>query len=221
MKKYSKKVKIVTAIITIIMIIGIAITLTIGLNYSLKYQESKKIELYVEKEFETSDIKQIAKEVLQNDDVIIQKVEVYGDSVSIIAKNITDEQKESLITKINEKYGTELSADSTQIQTIPSTRGRDIVKQYIAPFAIATILIIIYVAIRYYKLNIVKVVLKTVLMLVVTQVLLLSIIAIARIPVGRLTMPIAIVVYILTLFGTTTKFEKELKIKKENENKKK
>ena len=136
MKKYSKKVKIVTAIITIIMIIGIAITLTIGLNYSLKYQESKKIELYVEKEFETSDIKQIAKEVLQNDDVIIQKVEVYGDSVSIIAKNITDEQKESLITKINEKYGTELSADSTQIQTIPSTRGRDIVKQYIEDLSI-------------------------------------------------------------------------------------
>lgn len=221
MKKYGKKVKIVTAIITIIMIIGIAITLTIGLNYSLKYQESKKIELYVEKEFETSDIKQIAKEVLQNDDVIIQKVEVYGDSVSIIAKDITDEQKESLISKINEKYGTELSADSTQIQTIPSTRGRDIVKQYIAPFAIATILIIVYVAIRYYKLNIVKVALKTVLMLVVTQVLLLSIIAITRIPVGRLTMPISIVVYILTLFGMTTKFEKELEIKKKNENKKK
>ncbi|MEI3394135.1 MAG: hypothetical protein V8R82_00115 [Clostridia bacterium] len=39
---------------------------------------------------------------------MIQKVEVFEDSVSITAKDITDEQKQSIIDKVNEKYETEL-----------------------------------------------------------------------------------------------------------------
>lgn len=219
MKKVSKKGKVIIAIIALIIIVGIAITLTIGLNYDLRFQETKKIELYLQKEFEISDIRQITNETIPNRNVIIQKVEVYEDSVSIIAKDITEEEKANLITKINEKYETELSADSTKITTVPNTRGRDIVKPYIAPFAIVTIIILAYMAIRYYKLNSSKVVLKTALILVIAQALLLSLIAITRIPVGRLTMPMVITVYILTLITLTTKFEKQFNKRKE-ENKK-
>lgn len=221
MKKISKKNKIIIAIIALIIVAGAAIILTTGLNFDLKFQESKKIELYLEKEFEISDIKQITNEVMQNQDVIIQKVEVYEDSVSIIAKDITDEQKTNLITKINEKYGTEISTDSTEIVTVPNTRGRDIVEPYIAPFAIATLIVLAYMAIRYYKLNSSKVVLKTIFILILAQALLLSLIAITRIPIGRLTMPMVIIVYILTLLAITTKFERKLDSKKQEEEKKK
>ena len=44
-------------------------------------------------------------------------------------------------------------------------------------------------------------------------------IAITRIPIGRLTIPMVILVYLLTLFGITTKFEKDLSKKKLEENK--
>ena len=152
--------------------------------------------------------------------VIIQKVEVYEDSVSITAKDITDEQKQNIIEKINEKYETELSADSTQIQTIPHTRGRDIAKPYIAPFVIATVIILLYMAVRYRKIGIGKTLLKTILISVVAQATLLSVIAITRIPVGRLTIPMIVAVYMLTLVGLTTNFENKLEIKKEEENKK-
>lgn len=221
MKKLSKKSKIVIAIISLIIIAGTIITLTVGLNYDLKFQETKKIELYLQKEFEVSDIKQIVEETVPDQEVIIQKVEVFEDSVSIIAKDITDEQKANLITKINEKYGTEISADTTEIVTVPNTRGRDIVKPYIAPIAIATLIVLAYMAIRYYKLNSSKVVLKTIFILVLAQALLLSLIAITRIQVGRLTMPMVIVVYIATLLGITTKFERNLDNKKQVEEKKK
>ena len=36
---------------------------------------------------------------------IIQKVEVFEDTVSITAKEISEEQKQNIITKVNEKYG--------------------------------------------------------------------------------------------------------------------
>lgn len=214
MKKINNKILIL--IIAIILIAGVAIAVIKGFNFDLKYEEEKKVELYLQKQFEISDIKKITDEVIPNQKVLIQKVEVFEDTVSIITPNITDEQKSNLINKINEKYGTELSADSTQILTVPHTRGRDIIKPYIAPFLIATIIILIYMAIRYYKLGIINTILKTIFTLILVQAVVLSVTAITRIPFGRLTIPIIIMAYILTLICLTTKFEKKI-VEKNNQ----
>lgn len=217
MKETTKKQKMIIAIIILIIIAGIIITATMGLNFDLRFQESKKVELYLGKDFEIKDIKQITNEVIPNQYVIVQKVEVYEDSVSIIAKDINDEQKQNLVNKVNEKYGTEISNDTTEIVTIPHTRGRDLVKPYILPFAISMIIILVYMAVRYRKLGVIKTVLQTIFVCILTQVVLLSIIAITRIPVGRLTMPISVAVYLLTLVGITSNLENKLKIENERE----
>lgn len=217
MKEISKKAKIIALLVAIIIIAGVIVTLTIGLNFDLRYQETKKIQLYLEKEFKISDIKEITNEVLTNQNVMIQKVEVYEDSVSIISTDITEEQKTNLINKINEKYGTELSADSTEITTIPHTRGRDIIRPYIVPFLIATAIILVYMGIKYRKLGMVKTILKTAFLLVVAQAVLLSVIAITRIPIGRITIPLVLAVYVLSLLGVTNHFEKKLSEKKKEE----
>lgn len=223
MKEIIEKNKVLISIIAIIVVVGIIMTAVMGFNFDLKYQQAKKVELHINKEFAISDIKQITNEVLGNNGVIIQKVEMFEDTASIIAKEITDEQKSNLITKINEKYGTEISAENTEIITVPHTRGRDIVKPYIIPFLISTVIIIVYMAIRYYKLNFIKVVLETIGVLVVAQILLFSVMAITRIPIGRLTIPLMILVYVLSLLGITNKCEKDLATKKaeqEGKNKK-
>ena len=219
MKKITNKQKILIAIIALIIIVGAVITATIGLNFDFRLQESKKIELYLETEFEIKDIKDITNEVFGNEPVMIQKVEVYEDSVSITTKEITDEQKQNLINKVNEKYGLEISADSTEIVSVPNLRGRDMIKPYIVPFAVATVIILIYMAVRYRKLGVIKTILKVIAISIVAQATLLAVIAITRIPVGRLTIPMVITVYLLTLIGLTTKFEKRLEGKKAEENK--
>ena len=215
--KLSKKTKIIFTIIAIIILIGIAITCTIGLNFDLRYRDSKRMELYLEQDFNISDIKQMTDEVMPGRKVIIQKVEVYEDTVSITAEDITDEEKQSLIDKVNEKYGTTLVAESTEIETIPNTRGRDIVKPYVVPFGIATLIILVYMAIRYRKLGVIKTLLKTIVIAIVAEMVLLSIMAITRIPIGIVTIPLVITVYLLTLIGLTTYFEKELKNKNNKE----
>lgn len=216
----TKKTKIIAIIIAIIIIAGIAVTATIGLNYDLRYQSAQKIELYIEKDFNNSDIKNIVNEVMPNTPVIIQKVEVFEDTVSITAKEITDEQKQNIISKVNERYGTNLSADSTEIDSISNTRGRDLIKPYIFGFVMSILIILIYIAVRYMNLGVLKTLGQTILALVLTQAVLLSVIAITRIPVGRLTMPIVVAVYLLTLIGLTTKFEKDLATKKQEKKKK-
>ena len=210
MKNITTKNKILIIILILVIIAGILVTANIGLNFDIRYEKSQKIELNLGKEFETSDIKNITNEIFPNQEVIIQKVELYKDTVCIIAKEITEEQRNNIVEKVNEKYGTELVAEDTEIFSIPHTRGRNIIKPYITPFVIATVIIIIYMAIRYYKLNSIKVILKTIGISILTQLVLLSIMAIARIPIGRITIPLVIIVYMLTLIGITTRFEKNL-----------
>lgn len=217
MKEISKKTKILAILIAIIIIVGMIVTFTIGLNFDLRYQEAKSVQLYLEKDFQIADIKQITDEVIPNQTVVIQKVEVFEDTVSILAKDMTEEQKGNLIHKVNEKYGLELSADSIQITNIPHTRGRDIVRPYIMPFAIATIIILVYMVVRYYKLGMIKTLLETVALLIVAQATLLSVMAIARIPIGRITIPLVLAVYVLSLIGITSCFEKKLVEKKKEE----
>ena len=101
MKKITNKQKILIAIIALIIIVGAVIIATIGLNFDFRLQESKKIELYLETEFEIKDIKDITNEVFGNEPVMIQKVEVYEDSVSITAKEITPLLSTSAICEKN------------------------------------------------------------------------------------------------------------------------
>ena len=214
--KTKNKVLILVGII--IIIIGIVITVTKGFNFDLRYEGGKRIELNLQKTFESSDIKQIAKEVT-GQDVVIQKVEIYEDAVSILSKDITEDQKNQIVTKINEKYGTEINAENTEIITVPHTHLRDLAQPYIIPFVIATVVILIYIGIRYYKLNIIKTIAKTIGIVIIWQVILYSIMAITRIPIGRLTIPLTLTIYMLSFVYCTTKFEKDLKQQKQSEEK--
>ena len=144
MSKLTNIQKILLILSIIIVIAGAIIIATIGLKFDLRYEEAKKIELNLQNDFNIADVKAITDEVLPNQDVLLQKVELFDDTVSIISKEITEEQKNTLVEKINEKYGTEITAEETQILSIPHTRGRDIIKPYIMPFAIATLIIIRY-----------------------------------------------------------------------------
>jgi len=219
-KNINNKTKLIFTLMILIIIIGIAITATIGLNFDLKYQSAQKIELYIKKDFEISDMQKIVNEVMPKTQTIIQKVEVYEDTVSITAKEITDEQKQEIITKINEKYELDLSADNIEITSVQNLQGRDIVKKYIMPIIIATIIILIYMVIRYNKLGKMATILKTIAVLALVELMFLSVLAITRIPVCEFTMSTAVTLYVLTLIIITTTFEKQLEIKKLEENKK-
>lgn len=201
MKQSNKNKKIlIIALIGIILIAGIAMIIIKGFNFELKYQDTQSIDLYLKREFNESEIKEITDEVLQGQPVIIQKVEVYDDMVEIISTSISEEQKQSIIDKVNEKFGTEWTSEDVEIVSTPHTRGRDIIKPYIIPFVLATAIVLVYLAIRYAKLGAVKVVFKAGFIIVIAEAVLASVIAITRFPIGRLTIPMALAVYLISLW---------------------
>lgn len=205
-----KSTKILAILIAIILVLGTIMIFTKGLAFELKYQDSKKIEINLGKEFNEKDIKEIVKEVFGNQPVMIQAIEVYKDAINITTTEITEEQKIQVVTKINEKYGVELKAEDITIEEIAHTRGREIIKPYIQPFTIVTIIILAYLAIRYNKLNILHILAQSIVIIFLAQFILLSIMAITRMPIGIFTIPTVLIVYMISTYICTTKFENDL-----------
>lgn len=97
----SKKSKILIIVLIIIFIIAIVLTGIRGLNVDLNYAEGVSIIFDLDQQFNTDDVKSIAREVWQDGQIIVQKVEVYNESVLIKVSSVNEEQIESLVTKIN------------------------------------------------------------------------------------------------------------------------
>lgn len=200
-----KNKTIIGIILAIIILAGIITTCTLGLNFDLKYANHKEIDIYIGKEFENKDIYNIAKEVVEQEKIIVQKVELYEDMVSISIKDITDEQVTNINTKINEKYGLENKVEDIIITSVSNVRGRELIKPYILPITISFVLIITYIAVyatiyshKEIKINIVKTLLEAIGAIIITQLLYLSLLAITRLPINILTIPFAIVIYVIT-----------------------
>ena len=82
---------------------------------------------------------------------------------------------------------------------------------------IATIIMLIYIAIRYIKLGVFKTICTLLVRLVVSEALLLSAIAIFRMPIGIYTMPIAMLLYLGVILFTTISYENKLEKKNATE----
>lgn len=214
-----KSTKILVALIAIILVVGAIMIFVKGLAFELKYQDNQKIEMNLGKEFNEDDIREITNEVLGNQPVIIQAIEVYKDAVSITSTEITDEQKTNIVTKINEKYGTELKAEDITIEKIAHVRGRDIIKPYVIPFVVVTAIILAYLVIRYNKLNSFEILTQAIGIIVLAQLVLLGIMAITRMPIGKFTIPTVLLVYMFSTYICTAKFEEDLERVKAKENK--
>lgn len=204
-----KKNVIILAIAMIIIIAGIIVTSTIGFNKQLRYQDSQKIDIYVASELDVNKIKSIANEVLGKNNMV-QTIEIYQDMVTIRAKSISDEQKDSIINKIKENYEFEQTAEATEVKDIPATRIRDMFKNYALPFALSFIIILVYMVVRYHQKGIFNVLLQTIVIPVFCEILLISLIAITRIPVGVYTPTLVLVTYLASITYTVVRVEKQV-----------
>lgn len=201
--KIFKKILIILAVI--IAIAGIAMIAVKGFNYGILYSNTQRLNIYFENNFEIKDVEQIAKEVLGNN-IIVRKGNLFGTVASITASEITDEQKENLITKLNEKYEIEIDKEKDVVtMNVPQTNMYDIISSYITPSVIIFILVLVYLAIRFKKQGIVKSLVIPMLSTILVLAVYVGIYAIARIPVNDLFMVFAMLLFIATLIFNTMK----------------
>ena len=206
MKQKNIKI-IISAIIALIILAGIVVVNIWGFNKELQYEKGQSIEIYLEEKADIVKIKDIVNNELGTKNKV-QTVEIYEDMVIIRAQSISEEQKNNIVNKIKENYQFNQTAEKTNIKTEPETRIRDMYKKYVIPFIISGGLIVVYMGIRYYKKDIVKVIITTIAIPVVAELVLLSVIAITRIPVGRFTPVLVILTYIASIMHVINEIEK-------------
>ncbi len=205
----------ILVVLAIIILAGIVVVAALGFNVDFVYKNYNLVDVRIGQDFNISDIKTITDEVLKNKKVEIQKAGVYGDNLAIKVAEISDEEKDLLNTKINEKFGIENTVDDIEVNSVPSFRLRDLVKSYIVVLCIATVFVLIYMAIRFRKIGVSKVVLQTLILTVVAEILYAAVIAITRYPVNRLVMPVGVIIYIAIVTVLTGTFEKQISTEKE------
>ena len=207
--------KVIYGILACVIVVGIIITATIGLNVDIVYSKNVEIDAYIGKTADIKDIKQIAKEVFGGEKMIVQKIELFDDMFSITMKDKSDEELnekvEQFVSKLNEKYSTELKADNDiTIVHNPKIRLSSIIKPYILPIAISTVIILVFAGIRYRKLGILKIVISYLGYLLFVEGVYFGLLAITRFPINRFVIPIGLAI-IIVIF-TTLSFKNEQKL---------
>ena len=142
------------------------------------------------------------------------------EEIDIVEENETDEAdveetdvNDETVAAVNPNA---IDPNNITILDIPATRGKDIVQPYILPLVLATALVTIYFAIKYRKLNSLKVITRTIGTIVIHMAFFLGFYAVTRIPVEIYTIGLALAWYMLSVLVCIAIFEKELKGKSLN-----
>ena len=208
--KLSGSKKIILFGIILLIIAGIVVVSLKGVKVSLNLQQHEEVTVYIGKPVELKEVKNICKEVFGNKYFIVIDVDTFKDAYSINVESLTNEEKQALLTKINEKFGVNLVETDISIKTLSNIRIRDVVKPYIKPVIISAILMVVYMIIRFRKEKVAKLLGKIFGIIILTEAVIFSIIAIARIPLSALMINLMAVIAIVELCVYINKLEKKI-----------
>lgn len=209
-----KNIKLILLILLIIIIAGIVTISTKGMNYGLNYGENTMIETYLDTKIENAEIKNIVTETFGKKNSI-RKIEDLDSYLLITVESANEEQINTLVTKINEKYNLNMTVEDLEILNNPKMSFKDLINPYLIPTIIASLIIIIYFVIKYRRLGIVNILKNALLVIIGIQLAYISIYAITRIPVNELTMPISMILFVLSFIVLIEKYEGDINIEKE------
>ena len=177
-----------------------------------KFNIAQKIYVPIKDEYNVEDVQAAVKEALGKDDVKVEKEEESPKYASIEVNLLTEKDVEKINEKINEKL--EISNQSSAINAsnvitsvrVPRVRLIDMAKQYILFTGIATLIVIVYFAIRFKKIGIKDVIQDSITVLVFAELLYMSVIAIVRFPINKLVVMGAYAVYFAVLTYLNAKY---------------
>ena len=200
MKYIFNKNKVILIILTVLIVVGVLTMFVAGFEKASEYQAGTRMEVYIPQGYEKQDIIDIANESFNGKQIAFEEVEKLNQVAGIKIKEYSQEELETFKTKISEKYNIEEKELEIYEIVIPTTRIRSAVEPYVLPIVLTTVLSLIYILFRNLKSeNKWKIILKVVSTLAIVLGVYFSLILIIQLPFADYTMPLALVIYIITL----------------------
>lgn len=210
-KKNSGRIVIFGMILLIVA--GIIVVALKGFNVSLMFGKHERINIKLDVNADLNKVEEICKETFGKKDFVVKGLEVFGDSVQINVASITDEEKNTLIEKINEGFGIQKTVENLNIKSVSNKRIRDVVKPYIVPMIISYVIVFVYMLIRFSKINAVKQIINAIWKIALLEAILISAIAVTRMAVDDLLISVLVLVAVADLVYCVKEGERELAIK--------
>lgn len=207
MKKLDGNKKICLLGLILLIVAGIVVVALRGFNVSLILRQHESISLFVGKEVKLNEIDGICKEIFKDKEYVIRGVELFDDSFNVNAESITNEEKQALVDKVNEKFGKDFKAENINIKNNPNIRLRDIIRPYVKPVVISALLILVYLVIRFKEEKVLNILGKIAGVVVLTELVLLSIIAVLRIPLTPILIDVLVAIAVVELLVYIYKLE--------------
>jgi len=207
------KNKIIYGLAALVIALGLIMYFVQGINLGNIYGENTKIGLYIEKGINLDEVKTIVNESFAGKEAIYQDVEYFGEMVLITLPPVSDEEIDSFIAKVNEKYELEYDREDLDITTMPSVSFAEVVKPYVLPVLLTLGLSIVYLAIRYRKLGVAKVIVALIGTVIVVEAIIVSVYIIAGLPIDISIIPVSLFGLGMALIYKTVENSKMLEIK--------
>ena len=209
----NKLIKIGIAIAAIV--IGVVIIAFSHFKFNLYYAKNTRVEIYLGKQFNVAEVESKIAEVLNDRKMMVEIAGAFSDTISLTTTEITDEEIDAILGKLNETYGTELSKDmDTEVIKNSNIRGRDIYSPYIVISVIAVILQTVVLAIIYRKkVAITKIIFTSIGIAVLGQFLYFVILSSTGMEINRIIPASSVAIYIFSMVYLTSQFEKAKEIK--------
>lgn len=211
LKKNKKSIILVIALI--IVITGTIVKLVKGMNYELNWKKSVSINLSTDNEIAKKDIEEIVKETFTGRKFKVQFLDEDEKEILITldTAEITEEEQNAFVEKINTRYEEDLSKYDLELIDNDQIKLIDVLKPYILPIVISLIIIAVYFAIRYKALGLAKTIEYLIEGIVLPEWIYFSIFAIFRLPVGIYTVPVSMLVFLISIIALIVIFDKQYK----------
>ncbi|TDT45969.1 protein translocase subunit SecF [Fonticella tunisiensis] len=144
MLKIVERTRLWFAISLIIIFAGLISLVVQGLNYGVDFRGGTVVTVNIGKDFDSKEIRQIAEKY--DPQSTVRKIE--GNQVEIISGNLTDEQVPKLFNDLKAKYNL-TDKDLLSTNRIGPSVGNELKRNALKSVAVATILMLIYIWIRF------------------------------------------------------------------------
>ena len=199
------KNKIIIAVLLLIIVAGVIMATVFGFNKSFEYGYTNKIFISFTESFDISDVEQMVKDVFQDAKYKVDYMDKFEDGVVVTTNSATEEQVSAFEDKLIEKYEkfTDKGSGFMQVIHVPPVRTFDLVKVFVKPVIIITVVTLIFLAIMFRKSGLVKACVLPVAIILGINALFVSLIAIFRIPVSDYIVSLTMFVYAMSLIIAT------------------
>lgn len=186
------KQRYICIIFSLLVIIGgITYGMITGYKFDIDFKGGTKIEVDLKESFDNNDISNIVNSII-GQTPLVQQTSSGESTVAITTEAISEEQSESVVNALKEKY---TNMDEPSIRNVQPSYGKELLESALLAVTVAVIIILLYITIRFKTLGFTAAITAT-LALVHDALFVIAVYGIFKLPINT-----SFVAVILTIIG--------------------